>query len=110
MAELCDAGPAGARPSNQNVSFFRRHGFKRLLVKIENSAIGAVADRVRFDLNATAQRLFKHWRQLFRFLREETGAVGFVRIGREQGRAARAERTIKNHFDRALREAVIEYI
>ena len=57
-----------------------------------------------------AQRFFKHRRQLFRFLREETGSVGFVRIRREQGRAARTERTIKNHFDRALRETVIECI
>src|SRR5207247_4010405 len=52
MAELCDAGLAGVRPSNQNVSFFRRHGFERVLVKIENSALGAVSDRVCLDLNA----------------------------------------------------------
>src|SRR5947208_1457757 len=93
-----------------NLPLAGRHGFESMLVEIENSAISAVADRVRLDLNATAQRLFKHWPQLVRFLREETGSVGFVRIRREQCRAARTERTIKNDFDRALGETVIECI
>jgi hypothetical protein len=37
-------------------SFVRRHGFERLFVKIENQSVGAIADRVRFHLDAAAKR------------------------------------------------------
>ena len=33
----------------------RRDGFERFFVEIEDGAIGAVADRVRLDLDAAAQ-------------------------------------------------------
>ena len=69
---------AHARRASAVREFFarRRDGFERLFVKIENQSIGAIADRVRFDLNAAAQRFFEHRPQLLWFLREKTGRVG----------------------------------
>ena len=63
---------------------------------------------MRFDLNAAPQRLFEHRSQVLGRLREKTGGIRFIRIGREQSGPARAERPIENHFDRALGETVIE--
>ena len=85
----------------------RRDGFECLFVKIENHAVGAIADCVRLDLNAAAQCFFEHRPQVFRLFGEITGSVGRVAVRFEQRRAARAERAVENDFDRALREMVI---
>ena len=93
-----------------NFSLVRRHGFERLFVKIENQSVGPVADRVCFHLDAAAQRFFEHRSKVFGFLPEKTGSFGRVAVRLQQSRAARAERAVENHFDRALGEMVIERV
>src|SRR4029077_2118094 len=63
-----------------NSPFVGRHGFERLLVKIENQSVGAIADGVRFHLDAPAQRFFKHRPEFFGFLPEKTGSFGRVAV------------------------------
>ena len=60
------------------------------------------------DLDSAAECFFKHWPQLFRFFGEITGSLGRVVVRLQQRRAARTERAIKNNFDRALGEMMIE--
>ena len=45
-----------------NLSLVRRNGLERFFVKIEDHSIRAIADGVRFDLNAAAQRFLEHRR------------------------------------------------
>ena len=62
---------------------------------------------MRLDLNAAAQGFLEHRVQLFGFFGEITGSFGRVTVWLQQRRAARAERAVKDHFERALREVVI---
>ena len=82
------------------------HGLHRLFVFINDEAIAAVADRVRFDLNATTQSLLQDRLQRFLFNRQKPGSVRLVRLRREQRRAARAKRSIGVKFDRADRQPI----
>src|SRR5260370_40064379 len=88
-------------------SLLRALRAKGLLVKIENHAVRAIANRMRLDLNATAQGFLEHRFQLLGFFSEITGSFGRVTVWFQQRRAARAERAVKDHFERALREVVI---
>ena len=90
-----------------NFSLAGRHRVKGLLVKIEDHAVRAIANRVRLDLNAAAQGFLEHRFQLFGFFGEITGSFGRVTVWFQQSRAARAERAVQDHFERALREVVI---
>src|SRR5205814_6742221 len=49
-----------------------RNSFECLFIKIENCAIGTIADSMRLHLDPAAQRLFEHWPHLFGLLREVT--------------------------------------
>src|SRR5260370_29765923 len=88
-------------------SLLRALRAKGSLVKIENHAVRAIATRVRLDLNATAQGFLEHRFQLVGFFPEIPGSFGRVTVWFQKRRAARAERAIKDHFERALREVVI---
>src|SRR5205807_4673329 len=65
-------------------------------------------DRVRLDLKSASQRFFKHRSQLFGLLGEVTGSVRRVVVRFQQRCAARTERAVEDHFDRTLREMMIE--
>src|SRR6266542_418591 len=118
-AELCEPRDVGSiynlrvfdAPARlANFSVFRRNRLKRLLVKIENDAIGAIADCVRFDLDTAAQRFFEQRTQLLGFLGEKTGRVRRVVVRLQQGSATRTERAVEDDFDRALREMVMKLV
>ena len=57
-------------------SFCRRHRFHRFFILVENKAVGAIANGVRFNLNPLPQRLLEHWLQVFFLHAQESGAVG----------------------------------
>ena len=97
-------------PRFLNLPLVRRHRFERAFVKIENHPIGAIANCVCLDLNASTQCFLKHRFQLFRFFGEVTGSLGRIAVRLEQRRAARTERAVENHFDRALGEMVIKRV
>ena len=89
---------------------FRRNRFQCLLVKIENHAISAITDCVRFDLYPAAQRFLEHRLELVWFLREIAGRFGRVAVRFQQRGSTRTQRPVKNNFDCTLCESVIEFI
>src|SRR5439155_25353189 len=93
-----------------NFSRVRRHSFERLFVKIEDQPVRTVAYCMCLDLNAAAKRFFKHRLQFFRLLGQITGSIRRIGVRFEQGSAARTERSVEDHFDRALREMMVERV
>src|SRR6185503_11368578 len=61
-----------------NLSFRHWHSLERRLVLVEYKTIRAIADRMRFDLNAFLQSVDEHRSQVFGFESEEAGSVGRV--------------------------------
>ena len=83
-----------------------RHGCKRLFVFVENETIRAIADRVRFNLDAFAQRFDQHRPQLFRFHGQKSRRVRRIGIWLLERCATRTERAVRNHFDGAESESI----
>src|SRR5437899_746369 len=91
-----------------DLSLRGRHSIQSFFIFIKNESIRVIADRVCLDLNAFAQSLFQHRQQLFFFYAQKTFAVGRIAVRREQRRAPRAERAIRNYFDRSKIETIIK--
>src|SRR5437660_226094 len=82
-----------------------RHGRKRLLIDVENLAIGTVTYGVSHDLNAFSQRLLHDRIKLFGFVHEESLRV-VVRIVLQQSGALRSKRAIHVELDASNRQAI----
>ena len=79
----------------------RRHRRERFLVPVERQVIAAIADGVGGDLDA-ALEVRLHHRQGIGFLHlQEAGVARRIRIGFEQGRAARSQRAVHEELHHA---------
>ena len=76
-------------------------GLEGRLVRVEHEPVAAVSDRVRVDLKARAQRARRNVEYVRGGGDEQAGGLGVVRVGLEQRRAARAERTVLIELHRA---------
>ena len=67
----------------------RRDGAEGFLVKIEDNAIGPIANGVGLDLDAAAQGFLQHRAKFFLSLGQEPGSIG-IGVRLQERRAARA--------------------
>src|SRR6202011_3456960 len=85
----------------------RGHALQRGLVRVEDGAVAAVADRVRAYLKAGAQRALGELLNCGLRRHHQPAVALIVAVRLEQRRAARAERTVDVEFDRANRKMTV---